>query len=241
MSDKSFAFYEAITKVTSNVTELSGRYSIQAEAEREIALDVARKLEVRGSDRLLEIGCGVGNILLPLSFMAASATGVDNPEVLKILAERCPRQNITLVPGAFPDVELRETFDKIVVYGVLLYMPDEATLHAFVDAALARLAPSGRMLLGDITTAGRKQRFLQSKQGQAFSLEWQKKMETASRVDVRVAPEKYLTFSDEVVLRLMLRIREAGWHSYLLPQSPGLPFGNTREDILVLGPEAVQR
>lgn len=42
-----------------------------------------------------------------------------------------------------------------------------------------------------------------------------------------------VVFDDEVILDLIRRFREVGFSAFVLPQDPALPFGNTREDILV--------
>ncbi|MNY73457.1 hypothetical protein D3C86_2122520 [compost metagenome] len=41
-------------------------------------------------------------------------------------------------------------------------------------------------------------------------------------------------FSDKMIFDLMLHFRNAGHEVYLLPQAKHLPFGFTREDILII-------
>lgn len=43
-----------------------------------------------------------------------------------------------------------------------------------------------------------------------------------------------ITFDDALALDLMAFIRGKGFEAFLLPQSIDLPFGATREDILVV-------
>jgi hypothetical protein len=43
-------------------------------------------------------------------------------------------------------------------------------------------------------------------------------------------------FDDKTVLELAGRFRSEGFHAYMLPQPADLPFGRTREDMLVIRP-----
>ena len=43
-------------------------------------------------------------------------------------------------------------------------------------------------------------------------------------------------FSDHMMAELIVRYRRRGLHVYLLPQPAGLPFGETREDFLIVRP-----
>ena len=80
-----------------NFTEIAGRYDIQAEAERAIPPDVAGKLALDPDDTLLELGCGAGNLLLPLSSMVRTATGIDHPEVIASLQQRLKDEPLELL------------------------------------------------------------------------------------------------------------------------------------------------
>jgi len=42
-------------------------------------------------------------------------------------------------------------------------------------------------------------------------------------------------------MKILLHARKKGFHSYLLEQPSNLPFGNSREDILIVGPEYEER
>ena len=41
------------------------------------------------------------------------------------------------------------------------------------------------------------------------------------------------SLDDSLVMMLMMRYRQMGYETYLVPQNKQLPFSNTREDILV--------
>jgi len=241
MSDKVLDIYSQAAQTSDVFAEMNGRYAIQKNDERKIFLDCIRKLNLQPEDRLLEIGCGVGSLLIPLSFYADQVVGIDNEASLEILKQRVNCENITLIAGGFPQVQPEGQFNKILVYGVILYLKSKDELFNFLETALHHMSEDGSMLLGDITTTGKKDRFANSHQGMEFSKDWRKKMKKAPASQIVRTTEKFLEFDDDLVMEILLWFRKKGYHSYLLEQSPELPFGHTREDILIFGPEADRR
>jgi len=97
------------------------------------------------------------------------------------------------------------------------------------------------MLLGDIPNISKKQRFLKSETGKEFETTWKEKNRIPSEALAEannnlVADPNLVIFDDATVLSLMAFIRGEGFHAYVLPQLTNLPFGHTREDILVEKP-----
>lgn len=220
-------------------TEMSGRYQGQAPAERRILLDIIEKLDISPDDRLFDIGCGTGLLLLPLSFIVEHAVGLDHPDVVEVVRGRARSDTLELIGGNFLDADVEgRSFSKILVYGVVQYLETETELHDFVGKALRLLAPGGRMLIGDMPNIDKKTRFLESESGAAFEKEWKQSGLAETRVDpARLLPgDAIVDFTDEVVARLLLFVRSAGLDAYVVPQPPDLPFGRTREDLLVIAP-----
>ncbi len=218
-------------------TQLAGRYTIQRRAERLVAFEIAAKLELGPDDRLLEIGCGPGNLLIPLSFAVAQATGLDHPDVCARFSERFYDGRCRLIGANFLDYDTTsgELFDKIMIYSVISTLESANEAFAFVDKALTLLAPNGRLLVGDIVNLGRKARFQQSMEGKKFDKEWK---EQIAREPMNVAPKrrrdnKVFEPGDEFIAELFLRYRRKGYDTFVVPQSSDLPFGHTREDVLI--------
>jgi len=103
---------------------VTGRYMSQKEDERNILPDVVNKLDLHSEDLCLEIGCGVGNLFIPLSFLVKSITGVDHPNCVSGLNARFTSENMRLISKNFLDCSQDELgrFDKILVYSVLHYL-----------------------------------------------------------------------------------------------------------------------
>ena len=218
----------------------NGRYSIQKDAEANIPEDVIAKLKIQSSDSFLDIGCGLGLNLGPVAKIAQKVVGCDHQKVVEKAESRIKGSNITLVGGNFLELGFDGQFDKILAYSVLPALPDGTVLYHFIDKALSLLKPSGRMLLGDLSNADKKQRFVNSERGKKFLEDWNKNyiaqssdQNLSSFSDAGPAVE----INDEFVLTLLGYIRKQGFHAYLMDQPQNLPFGNSREDILVVGSE----
>ncbi len=239
MSQTSFEnFARVASRPNRDHTEVAGRYAFQAAAERRILRDVLNKLDLDADDALLEIGCGPGNLLIPLAHFVRRAVGIDTAPCLQRLRDRVPlSRQIECAPGNFMEIDLAgQSFDKILIYSVLHYLSSEQEVLDFVDRALALCAPGGRLLLGDLPNRDRKARFAASSAGQTVAREWQAQVSQAGghAFDDLPTDSRLVAIDDKLVLALMARARAAGHESYLLAQPPDLPFGGSREDILII-------
>ena len=133
-------------------TQIAGRYLNQKNDERNILIDIINKLNIVSTHNCLEIGCNVGNILIPLSFLVNSIVGIDHPACLAVLKERFTGDNVRLIGENFLDCDTDELgrFDIILVYSVLHYLADAQEVYKFIDKALSLLEFGGKLLLGDI-------------------------------------------------------------------------------------------
>lgn len=222
-----------------NPTIVAGRYACQSKAERLIVVDVATKLALCPDDDLLEIGCSAGNILIPLAFLCRSATGIDHPALLRRLSRRFPGPpEITLLPGNFLDIEPEASYSKILMYSMLHYLSSLEEVLEFIHKAASLLRPRGRMLLGELPNADHKRRFLATEAGQTFNEEWSRRRRDAAAPENEIVGDEdqqlVASFDDASIFRIVRSMREAGFETYVLEQDPELPFGHTREDVLIV-------
>jgi SAM-dependent methyltransferase len=215
--------------------------SLRDGADEAILADILAKLPALAGDRatVLDIGPGCSTLsgaLLALCDRAGHRVVlVDSAEMLAHHAEVPLR---TKVPGRFPAcadalAQWRGGFDAIVSYSVLQYAFAEGCAFGFLDAALALLAPGGRLLLGDVPNASMRRRFLAGAAGAAHHRAWSGRDEDPPvTFNTPVGAE----IDDAVLAGLLLRARAAGFHAWVVPQASGLPMANRREDILVERP-----
>ncbi len=236
MGKASFENYGRLANQSLSFTEQSGRYPSQSYDERRILADVMAKLDVSPEDSLVDIGCGLGLLLLPLSFIVERALGIDHPEVVGALQKRIGGDQVSVLPGNFLDVDTNEIrATKILCYGVVQSLATESELYMFLDKALGMLKPGGKMLIGDISNVDRKGRFQASEFGQDFERNWAAENRSQTKVERhKLLPEDdRIEFNDELVCAVLLHARKQGFDSFVLPQPPELPWGYTREDILI--------
>jgi hypothetical protein len=185
---------------------------------------------------LVDIGCGCSELPALLARHAvargAEVVLVDSAEMLAALPADVPGRRIA---GRFPDLpEVREVTGRasaVVVYSVLQYVLAGGDLHGFVDAAVALLAPGGHLLLGDIPNEAKRARFFASPTGAAFHRAFMGVDEDPRVEAFALRPG---AFDDGILLGLLLRYRQAGFESYLVPQGRSLPMQNRREDLLIV-------
>lgn len=238
MSQVSFEnFARAAAQTDLPDTEIAGRYPFQAVAERRILGDVVAKLALQPTDRLLEVGCGPGNLLIPLSFLVDQASGIDNAPAIQRLQQRAPQAtNLSGLAGNFLEMDLAgQRFDKILVYSVLHYLASEEEAFRFVDRCLRLCAPGGRILFGDLPNRDRKRRFGNSEAGRAVRADWDAQVAQAGShaFDSLPGDNALIAIDDALLLALLAHIRGQDCEAYLLPQPLDLPFGGSREDLLV--------
>ncbi|MDZ4816274.1 MAG: methyltransferase domain-containing protein [Verrucomicrobiota bacterium] len=220
-------------------TLLAGRRLHQKSSEKLIIADLKQKLGLSQQDALLEIGCGTGNLLLPLSKFVSKAVGVDHPDLLKVAKFRDLAKKCKFYPGPWSECKIKTKFDKILIYSVVLCLENYGEVLAFIDKALLHLEVEGSLLVGDIPNSDKMKRFQKSKEYRAIQKRYQNAVKT-NKIDEEKrdfifskAPGSTVEFDDANVLQLLKRYRSKGFDVYLLPQSPELPFGCTREDILI--------
>jgi SAM-dependent methyltransferase len=216
-------------------TVMAGRYQVQAEAEKLILPDVLAKMGLGPADDVIDIGCGSGLLLIPLSGLVHTVTGVDHRDVIDCLQRRFSAPSVTFIGGNFLELNIDRKFSAAIAYGVVNYMCTIDELYAFVDKATDLLAPNGRLLIGDIPNQDRKRRFLSTDAGRLFDERWRKQMAEVRQpaLPSGSVDRDLLIYSDKIVIELVLRLRRNGFNAYVLPQPPELPFGWSREDILV--------
>jgi hypothetical protein len=187
--------------------------------------------------KLLDIGAGctelAHHIVETTGHHRQSLTVIDSPEMLSLLPDR---QHVTKIEGPFPDCIQKiahtiGTFDAILAYSVVQSVFRDSNIFEFVDSAAQLLNEHGQFLIGDIPNGTMRKRFMVSASGKAYH-----------RINYSDLPEPKVQFNtlepgqldDGVILGLIARMRNAGFHAFVLPQGADLPMATRREDILIV-------
>jgi hypothetical protein len=143
-------------------------------------------------------------------------------------------KEIVLVAGNFLDVEIDQKFSKILIYSVLQMLSNKEELFLFLDKAINLLNSGGRLLIGDLPNKDLKEKFLASEEGKAFYLAWNTELEKHDSVDTKLNLDSETVNIDHgLIAAVMNRYKNKGFNCLLLSQPNDLPFGHTRQDILI--------
>lgn len=209
--------------------------------EQAIFSDIVRKVN-RINERektVLDIGPGCSE--LPQKLISLCEKNghrlilIDSEEMLANLPDA---PFIEKIPAYYPDCanlfsNYAGKIDVIINYSVLHYVFVEANMWAFIDRSLSLLSEGGQMLIGDIPNVSKRKRFFASQAGIRFHQEF---TDTKSIPSVSFNTIELDRIDDSVMLSIIMRVRNAGFDGYLLPQGEDLPMANRREDILIVRP-----
>lgn len=217
--------------------------SYRANFEKNIFEDICLKLPAlrQPSTVILDVGCGCSDLPTLLAEQSCRFNQelilVDSEEMLGLLrAVQDPK--IIKYAARFPDCkelldDLRGKVQAILVYSVIQYVFSEGNIFDFIDKSIELLAPSGRMLIGDIPNISMRKRFFSSESGIRYHQEF---MQSNEKPSVLFNSIEHKQIDDSVVMAIISRVRAAGFHAYVLPQAEDLPMNNRREDILIIRP-----
>lgn len=220
---------------------INGRYENQEDAQSNIPGDIIPKLRLDETLSFLDIGCGSGLILEHVSNITTDIHACDHPNVLRNMERKRPHLKANLFPGNFFEITFNRRFDRILAYSVMNSISQDDGMR-FINKMLSILAPSGLAIIADIANTDKKARFLQSKRGKIAHQQWLASKSEKDKLDTIFEDNKDLKVSnfiinDQILSDLILNIRTQGFHTCLLDQPVALPFGNSREDLVIMGPE----
>lgn len=118
---------------------------------------VKSALKLDETSSLLEVGCGAGAMLLPLSSTALKLAGIDYSAPLVDIAKKAvPQAEIKISEAAsipFPD----RSFTRVLVHGVIHYFPSEDYTKKVMEEVLRVLEKGGGLLIADIPDIAKKE------------------------------------------------------------------------------------
>tara|TARA_Y100000310_G_C20498368_1_gene722674 strand:- start:96 stop:800 length:705 start_codon:yes stop_codon:yes gene_type:complete len=123
-----------------------------------IVTDIIKsKLELFKKDSLLEVGCGAGMLLIPLSKNVKESSGVDlSNSLIKRLKEHLKEANLA-VSGANKLPFEQNSFNKIFVHSVFQYFQSSDYAKQAILEMIRVCKPNGKILIMDIPDLGKKE------------------------------------------------------------------------------------
>lgn len=213
--------------------------SYRKNMEGQIYSDINGKLKLdEDMLNLLDIGCGCSELVEQMIINSTRNSSnlylVDSGEMLNNINKELLSDKVKLIHGSFPKIDYFDTkfnnfFDRILVYSVLHIAFLEQDIYGFIHKCIDMLKPDGLLLIGDIPNISCRNRFLESEKGKNF-LNKAPKFQNS----INLKRNKKKEFDDSLIISIISRFRNFGCETYLLPQPDNLPFGNRREDILII-------
>ncbi len=127
---------------------------------RTMIREVLRRLDVGPCASVLEIGCGVGVLGVPIARRAATYVGLDfAPQAVEVCQARLADAGLggrarviclDVLTASDADLRALGSFDRVLMYAVLHYARTDAEAKRFLECTVALLAPGGRALVGNV-------------------------------------------------------------------------------------------
>src|SRR5262245_16437892 len=125
----------------------AGRYREQSSLQKWLADEHLASLTLGGDERVLDVGCGDGRITAEIAdrLPRGSALGIDpSTQMIAFASAHCRRANLDFAVADARTLPYRDTFDLVVSFNALHWVPEQETaLRAICNA----LAPGGRAFL----------------------------------------------------------------------------------------------
>ena len=115
-------YSKLVNKKNISLTEISGRYLKDKGSEKFIILDIQKKIKIKKNVRVLDIGCGYGELTKHLvkfsSKKSFNLTLCDIPEIIKKLKKKYKIiPNLNFLSGNFPNIIMsKQNYNRIITF-----------------------------------------------------------------------------------------------------------------------------
>lgn len=114
-------------------------YALYAEERERPALDLIARIPLGAPGRIVDLGCGPGNVTARLArrWPEAAITGIDNAPPMLAEARRCPERQVTWIEADITTWVPDGAPDLIFSNAALQWLPDHAALFSRLFGLLA--------------------------------------------------------------------------------------------------------
>lgn len=127
---------------------------ITPQAWQEYAALIAEQLQLRAPMKLLDVGCGAGALLLPLSEAGVVTYGLDYSRSLLEVAKRAlPAAQLLLADAREEILHWKHYFDAVLANSLFHYLPDIHAAERVLSHMHSYCKPEGRIAVLDVLDA----------------------------------------------------------------------------------------
>lgn len=127
---------------------------------------IINKLDLRPNDVFLDVGCGAGAILYPISNICENVAGIDYAHSLIEVAKKYVSHGDLHCCAATEMPFDDGFFDKTLSFSVFQYFPSLIYAKTVIDELIRCTKETGRILIGDIPDISKKTSYEKIKSGE---------------------------------------------------------------------------
>lgn len=189
-------------------------YSHISSLQKAMAEEVLALIELRSSERVLDVGCGEGKITAQIAkrVPSGSVVGVDpSHKMIRFAREHFSahsQPNLRFEVGDARSLPFHQEFDLAVSFNALHWIPEQ---EAALQAIRCALVTSGKAQFR-LVTAGARQSIESVVEEIRGTPEWRIHFENFHDPYLRLTPDEYASLAEENGFRVVrLQTRDHGW------------------------------
>jgi ubiquinone/menaquinone biosynthesis C-methylase UbiE len=242
-------FYNNLAVNTKNKACQNGAmFAVDKKLYRKIFNDINGKMHFTTEDVVLDIGCGNGAIAEFIAPVVKKIILLDGaPKMLEFAKQTA--KNFTNVEFRLADINKENdfttlgNFDKIMCYSVAHYLDNYNRFEALLEEMINAIKPGGRILVGDIPLIDKREKYLQDRKKRIFlnffsNIKYYVKKTATKLITAKTKPSADLkdnvSFNREKIMATIKKLQTENLNLSLVGQQRGLPFFNSREDLLIV-------
>jgi len=241
-------FYNNLAVNTKNKGCQNGAmFAIDRKIYQKIFNDINGKMHFKADDVVLDIGCGNGAIAKFIAPFVRKIVLIDGaPKMLEFAKQAT--EDFTNTEFRLADINKENdftaygSFDKIICYSVAHYLDNYKRFEGLLEEMIKALKPGGRILVGDIPLIDKREKYLNERKKRILlnffsNIKYFFKKLTTKLVTAKTKHPTELkdrvSFNREKITFTIKNLQTENLGLSLIEQQTGLPFFNSREDLLI--------
>lgn len=242
-------FYNNLVANTKNKSCQNGAmFTVDRKVYQRTFDDINSKMKFGKDDVVLDVGCGNGEIAKFIAPFVGKMVLIDGASNMLEFA-RQSLKNFTNVEFSQTDINKNidfsalGRFDKIICYSVVHYLDNYQRFESLLQELIKALNPRGRILVGDIPLVDKREKYLlERKKKVLLNLfgnikHFSKKTITnflTAKTERSSELKDNMRFDRKKIMSTIEKLQTNDLNLNLVEQRSGLPFFNSREDLLVI-------